>query len=81
MVIQKLKHCHFLIANKIIKTLSLAFILNILLKLLMLISEKGKYCDMHFTAFQSDQNYVRASLTISVILYQPELLLGICIQL
>lgn len=48
------KTLSFLIVNKIIKTLSLTFILNILLKLLMLISEKGKYCDMHFTAFQSD---------------------------
>lgn len=44
-----------LVVNKVIKTLSLAFIFfNVLLKLLMLIPEKGKYYDMHFTAFPSD---------------------------
>lgn len=31
----------------------------------MLISEKGKYYDMHFTAFPSDWDYVKPGLTIS----------------
>lgn len=43
-----------LIANKVIKTVSLSFFFNVPLKLLMLIPEKGKYYDMHFTAFPSD---------------------------